>query len=60
MNGLIKGYYYEHWNMFYNKVTDCLEKGKRFKDRQFNNFGIRMKHLKYPLGKEWVSSNAMV
>ena len=51
-NGLIQGYYYERWNMFYNKVTDCLEKGKRFKDRQFNNYGIRMKHLKYPLGRE--------
>ena len=51
-NGLIKGYYYERWNMFYNKVIYCLENGKRFKDRKFNNYNLRLKHLKYPLGKE--------
>ncbi|MDE5670987.1 MAG: alpha-N-acetylglucosaminidase [Eubacterium sp.] len=51
-SGLIKGYYYERWNMFYGRVIHCLENGKRFKDREFNNYGIRMKHLKYPLGKE--------
>lgn len=51
-SGLIKGYYYERWNMFYKKAIYCLENGKRFKDKEFNNYGIRMKHLKYPLGKE--------
>ncbi len=51
-SGLIKGYYYERWNMFYSKVINCLESRKRFKDRQFNHYGSRLKHLKYPLGKE--------
>ena len=51
-NGLIKGYYYVRWNMFYSRVIASMEQGKRFKDKQFNNYGVRMKHLKYPLGRE--------
>lgn len=50
-NGLLKDYYYIRWKLFYNRVIECLEKGKRFKDKAFNNYSIRMKHLKYPLGK---------
>ncbi len=51
-SGLIKDYYYVRWNMFYRRVIDCLEKGKRFKDKKFNNYAVRFKHLAYPLGKD--------
>ncbi len=49
-SGLIKDYYYVRWNMFYSCVINCLEKGKCYKDKEFNNYAVRLKHLAYPLG----------
>ncbi len=51
-SGLIKDYYYVRWNMFYKEVMTCLKSGKHFKDKQFNTYGIRTKHLKYRFGKQ--------
>ncbi len=51
-SGLLKDYYYVRWDMFYSRAIDCLEQRKRFKDKEFNNYSIRRKHLDYPLGKE--------
>lgn len=50
-SGLIKDYYYVRWDMFYNKVISCMKKGKRFKDKSFNTYGRRTKHLKYDFGR---------
>ncbi len=50
-SGLIKSYYYVRWDMFYTEVISCLKKGKRFKDKSFNTYSSRTKHLKYKFGK---------
>ena len=50
-SGLIKDYYYVRWDMFYSEVIDCLKSGKRFRDKSFNNYSVRAKHLKYKFGK---------
>lgn len=51
-SGLIRDYYYPRWEMFYIHVLECMEQKKRFKDKKFNNYGVRLKHLDYPLGRE--------
>lgn len=50
-SGLIKNYYYVRWDMFYNDVISCMTKGKRFKDKSFNTYISRTKHLKYDFGR---------
>lgn len=51
-SGLIKNYYCVRWDMFYAEVISCLKKGRHFKDKSFNSYGIRAKHLKYKFGRK--------
>lgn len=51
-NGMVKGYYYKRWSIFYNEIISNLQRGRRTKIKVGDSYNHRRRYKSYPLGKK--------
>lgn len=51
-SGLVKGYYYVRWQMFYDEALACLEQGRELNVLSTVDFDKRRHYIETPLGKK--------